>query len=105
MEQEKIQQMHFLEQNLQAILMQKQAFQMELSETNSALGEVEKSNEDVYKIVGQLMIKMPKEKIKDELQNKQKLFKLRFETLEKQESELSGQVNKLREEILKSPKK
>ena len=58
MDNEKIQQMQFMEQNLQSILMQKQAFQMEISETTSALNEVEKSKDDVYKIVGQLMIKI-----------------------------------------------
>ena len=37
MENQKIQEMQMLEQNLQNLLLQKQAFQMELSETESAL--------------------------------------------------------------------
>ena len=41
----KIQEMQFLEQNLQNIILQKQALQMELSETNSALKEIENAGE------------------------------------------------------------
>ena len=102
---QKIQQMQFLEQNLQNILMQKQAFQMELSETVSALKEIEKSSEDVYKVIGQLMIKVSKDKIKEELKNKEKLLETRMNTLTKQEESLTEQTNKLREEIMSSIKK
>ena len=42
MDQNKIQEMQMLEQTLQNLLMQKQAFQMEFTETESALKEVEK---------------------------------------------------------------
>ncbi len=102
---QKIQQMQFLEQNLQAILMQKQAFQMELSETVSALKEIEKSEEDVYKVIGQLMIKVSKDKIKEELNNKKRLFETRMDSLTKQEESLTEQVNNLREGIIGSIKK
>lgn len=105
MDQEKIQQMQFLEQNLQAILMQKQAFQMEINETVSALSEVEKSEDSVYKMAGQLMIKVSKETVKDELQKKEKLLKTRLEALEKQEESLSEQATQIREEILKNNEK
>jgi prefoldin beta subunit len=102
---QKIQQMQFLEQNLQAILMQKQAFQMELSETISALKEIEKSKDDVYKVIGQLMIKVSKDKIKEELKNKEKLLEARLNSLTKQEESLTEQSNSLREEIMSSIKK
>ncbi len=103
--QEKIQQMHFLEQNLQAILMQKQAFQMELSEIDLSLKEIANSGEDIYKIIGQLMLKVQKNKIIEELNSKQSLVKSRIKNLEKQEENLSEQSKKIREEILKSNKK
>ena len=105
MNNEKIQQMHFLEQNLQSILMQRQAFQMELNESIAALKEIEDSKDDVYKIIGQLMIKVSKDKIKEELTKKEKLIGKRLEALEKQEKELSSQATQLREEILGSVKR
>ena len=68
--QEKLQELQVLEQNLQNVLMQKQTFQIELAETQGALEELEKSGEEVYKIIGQLMIKSEKAKMKIELEEK-----------------------------------
>ena len=102
---QKIQEIQFLEQNIQNLLLQKQAFQMELSETQSALKEIESSGEEVFKIIGQLMIKTDKAKMKQELENKDKLLSLRIKTIEKQETSLAEQLEKLREEILKAMKK
>jgi len=101
----KIQEMQFLEQNLQNLLFQKQAFQMELSETQAALKELEKSGDEVFKIIGQLMIKTDKPKIKDELFNKEKVLALRTKTIEKQENSLTKELEKLREELIESKKK
>lgn len=105
MDQNKIQQMQFLEQNLQSLMMQKQAFQMELNETISALKEIENAEDEVYRIIGQLMIKTSKEKIKEDLMSKRKLIEIRLNSLEKQEGSLSEQAEKLREEVLGSIKK
>lgn len=99
-DQNKIQEMQFLEQNLQNSLLQKQAFQMELSETQSALREIEKAGDDIFKITGQLMIKTSKPKIKEELTNKEKMFKLRVESLEKQEASFLEKLDAIRDEIL-----
>jgi prefoldin beta subunit len=105
MDEKKIQEMQILEQKLQNSILQKQAFQMELAETNSALREVEKSGDEVFKIIGQLMIKSEKEKIKEELLSKQKILELRIKALEKQENSLTGQLDRLRDEITKSMNK
>jgi prefoldin beta subunit len=104
MDQEKLQKMQFLEQNLQAVYMQKQTFQMEISETLSALGELEKTEEAVYKIVGQLMIKADKQKMIEELKEKETLLKTRADSLQKQEEQLSNEVKKLRDELVASQK-
>ena len=68
--QEKLQELQILEQNLQRIMMQKQTFQMELAETDSALNEVSASKEDAYKVIGQLMIKVSKDKVRVNNQEK-----------------------------------
>ena len=96
----KLQEMQILEQSLQNLLMQKQAFQMELAETQSALKEIEKSGDEVFKVIGQLMIKTEKATIKDELVNKEKILSLRMKTLEKQENVLSQKLEELRKQIL-----
>ena len=102
MDQEKLQRMQFLEQNLQAVYMQKQTFQMELSETISAIGEVENSKDDVYKIIGQMMIKTDRNKMLDDLKEKEKLIKARMTSLDKQEESISKEVRTLRDELIAS---
>ncbi len=97
---QKLQEIQILEQNIQNIMMQKQSFDFELSETLSALKEIENSGDEVYKVVGQLMIKSNKEKIKEELSNKEKLIELRVSSLEKQEKSFSENLEKLRDEML-----
>lgn len=95
----KIQEMQMLEQNLQNLLFQKQAFQMELSETNSALKEIGNSGDEVFKIIGQLMIKTDKAKTKEELSNKEKIITLRIKSIEKQETPLTKKLEDLQKEI------
>ena len=97
----KINEIQILEQNLQNLLLQKQAFQMEISETSAAKREIEKAGDEVFKIIGQLMIKSDKSKIKDELSNKERLLDLRIKALEKQESVLLEKIESLKKEILK----
>jgi prefoldin beta subunit len=82
--------------------MQKQAFEMEFAETESALSEISKTSDDVFKIIGQLLIKGDKIKIKEELENKKKLLQLRINSLDKQEKTFSDRLSILRNELLKS---
>lgn len=97
--------MNILEQNLQNILYQKQAFELELDETNSSLNELEKSDDEVFKIIGQLMIKTEKSRIKSELLEKQKILDMRIKSFEKQETYLREKLDKIREELSDSLKK
>jgi len=103
--QEKIQELQFLEQNLQSILLQNQAFQLELSETDSALSELEKTKEDIYKIVGNIMIKASKEETEKELKEKREILAIRLKSIEKQESSFREKSEKMREELMKEIKK
>jgi len=102
---EKIQELQMLEQSLQSFLYQKQAFQMELTETEAAIKELKDSGEDVFKIVGQLMIKTEKKKTQEELDKKHEMLNLRLKSLDKQEEELSKQAETLRAEVMKDIKK
>jgi prefoldin beta subunit len=100
----KIQEMQMLEQNVHQILMQKQAFQMELSETQAALKEIEKADDEVFKIVGQLMIKSKKSEIKNELLSKEKILKVRTDSLSNQEEILTKKMEEIRDKVLDSDK-
>ena len=99
-ENNKIEEIQLLEQNLQSLLYQKQAFQMELSETQASKKEIEEAKDDVFKIVGQLMIKSDKARVLDDLSNKEKLLELRIKAIEKQENSISERLEALKEEVL-----
>ncbi len=102
--QEKIQELQSYEQTLSSLLMQKQAFQMELNETENALSEIVASKDDVFKLVGNIMIKSNKEDIQKELKQKNDLLALRLKSIEKQETDLSKKAEELREEVMKKIK-
>ncbi|SRR3990167_6944396 len=98
---QKIQELGMIEQNLQSILFQKQAFEMELDETLSAIREVEKTGEEVYKVIGQIMIKTEKSRIKNELSEKKKILELRIGSIDKQNEILEKKLEKIRKELEK----
>lgn len=102
MEQNQFQELQILEQALQNLLLQKQTFQMELSETQSALNEMENSSDEVYKIVGQLMLKSDKKKIVSELSEKSRLLELRLKAIDKQEESMMQKLETLRESVVDS---
>jgi len=97
-----IQEINILEQNLQQLFLQKQAFNMELSETETALEEIKKSGDEIFKIVGKLMIKSEKKKIEEELVQKIKLLQLRCNSLDKQEKIFSDKIESIRKELIKT---
>lgn len=96
----KIAQLQILEQNIQNFLMQKQTFQSQLMELDSALEELENSNGRAYKIVGSIMIAKDKESIKKDLQGKREVIDLRVGSIEKQENQLKEKASKLQSEVL-----
>jgi prefoldin beta subunit len=100
----KIQEIQIIEQNLHNLLLQKQNFQIELSENQNALEEMKSSGEEVYKIIGQIMLKTDKKKLDEELINQQKILELRIKTLEKQEQELNNKIDSLRKGIFQDTK-
>ncbi len=104
----RIEELQILEQQLQKFLMEKQAMQVELNETENALGELNKTNDEVYKILGGVMIKSNKEELIKELKEKKKLFEIRISSIEKQEGLLSNKTEEMKrelQEILKEQKK
>lgn len=102
---QKIQEIQIIEQSLQNLMMQKQAFQMELTETQNALKELKDTGDEVYKVIGQLMLKTDKSKMDEELKNKEKIIELRLKTMDQQEKTATEKANVLREEIMKKVNK
>tara|TARA_Y100000310_G_C20558874_1_gene751998 strand:+ start:167 stop:499 length:333 start_codon:yes stop_codon:yes gene_type:complete len=100
---EKIGQLQLLEQNLQAFLVQKQQFQTQEIEVDSALSEI-KDKKDAYKIIGNLMIKVNTTQLTDELSQKKESLSIRIKNLEKQEEKVREKLKTIQTEVLKKIK-
>ena len=103
MNKENIQQLQILEQSLHNVLVQKQQFQAQLIEIESALVELEKSNVS-YKIIGNIMVASNKEDLKKDLEEKKEVFSARVKILEKQEQKFKEEAQKLQKELMKEIK-
>lgn len=95
----KIQELQSLEQQLQNFLMQKQSMQVESNESANALNEVKKADDEIYKIVSGIMIKIDKNTTIKDLEEKVKVLDLRITSIEKQEKLIEERAEKLRKEI------
>jgi len=102
--QNKINQLSLMEQNLQNFALQKQQFQAQLMEIESAEKEISTSKE-AYKIIGNIMVASNKEKIKKELADKKEILNTRIEAFEKQEVKLKEKAEELQKEVLDEMKK
>ncbi|MFH1642439.1 MAG: prefoldin subunit beta [Nanoarchaeota archaeon] len=99
-----INQLQLYEQSLQNLLIQKQHFQSQLIEIDSALSELEKS-QDSYKIINNIMVSASKEELKDDLKTKKETYDIRVKALEKQERAIKEKAEKLQSTVMESMKK
>lgn len=94
-----------LQQQLQAVLTQREALGIQVLETKRAVEELEKSKEkEVYKIAGPILIKSQKSGVLKELKERDEAFSLRLKSLEKEEKRIKLKIEELRERLVKSVK-
>jgi len=89
------------QQNLQAVLAQKQQVELELGETEKALEELGKASdsEAIYKFAGNLLVKVKKEDVVKELNEKKELANTRKMVLAKQETRFRESLKDLQSKI------
>ena len=105
MNQEKIQELQFLEQGMQNLSHQKQRFETELVEIENALNEVSKTKSQPYKVVNGVMFATTPEDLKKELSSKKEIISIRVKNIDKQEQEIRKKAESLQKEVLKELKK
>ena len=88
--QEQLAKLQQTQQNLQSILAQKQQLEFDKLETEKALEELQKANDDdmVFKHAGTILIKSNKKDLIEELDEKKELAKTKASLLTKQEERL-----------------
>ncbi|HSF00607.1 MAG: prefoldin subunit beta [Nitrososphaerales archaeon] len=98
---EQISRLQQLQQNLQAIMMQKQQIELEIVETERALEELNKitKSDSIYKAAGPLLIKSEKDTIEKELSEKKELANTRVMVLGKQESRVKENLKEVENKI------
>ena len=99
--QERLLRLQKLQQTLQSILVQKQQVEVEGTEIDQALDELQKLNEDavVYKATGSLLVRSEKNRITVELTERKELLNTRTTVLGKQEERLRAQVKDVQSKL------
>src|SRR4030043_2307931 len=92
--QERLLRLQQLQQTLQSVLAQKQQVEMEKTEVDQTVAELQKTADDsvIYKAIGSLMVKAEKAKINEELVERKELLTTRSTVLAKQEERIRSQV-------------
>ena len=101
--QERLLRLQQLQQTLQTILAQKQQVELELTEVEQALSELQKLADDtvIYRAIGSLLVKAEKTKVTVDLNERKELLNIRTQVLGKQEGRLRGQLKDLQAKLQK----
>lgn len=99
--QERLLRLQQLQQTLQAVLAQKQQVELELTELEQALSELQKIADDavIYKSIGSILVKTDKAKVTADLNERKELLNTRAAVLGKQEERLRTQMKELQSRL------
>lgn len=99
--QERLLRFQQLQQTLQSVSMQKQQLELELTEVDQALSELEKLTDEavIYKSIGSLLVKSERQKVMAELKERKELLNTRITVLGKQEERLRVQAKDLQDKL------
>ena len=102
--QEKLQQLQIMEQSLHATLAQKQNFQAQQLEVESAISQLS-GKKTAYRIIGSIMIESDAESMKKELEEKKEKIDIRIKSLDRQEEKVKSKAESLQKDVLEGMKK
>jgi len=103
--QERLLRLQQLQQTLQTILAQKQQVEMEKTEVDQTLAELQKTADEavIYKAIGSLLVKAEKAKVTEDLNERKSLLDTRSTVMARQEERIRSQVKeaqtKLQEDL------
>lgn len=107
--QEDLARLQQLQQTLQAVVAQKQQLEIEMTETDRALSELEKVTPEnpVYKSVGSILVRAEKDALLTELKEKKELLNTRVTVLGRQEERTRERLKDIQQKLqerLRAPK-
>jgi prefoldin beta subunit len=99
--QNQIAQLQQVQQQVQALTMQKSQIEAMQKESRMALDELERLADDavIYRNVGELVIKTSKEESVSKLKDREETLSLRLQSISRQEERLTTRFKQLQEQI------
>jgi prefoldin beta subunit len=99
--QEQLVRLQQLQQTLQAVVTQKQQLEIELTEADRAVAELEKLSDEtpVYKSVGSILVKYDRQLLANELKEKKELYNTRVTVLGRQEERTREKIKELQQKL------
>jgi prefoldin beta subunit len=99
--QEELVRLQQLQQTLQAVVAQKQQLEMDMTETDRALTELEKvaGETPVYKSVGSILVKADKQVLLSELKERKELLNTRVTVLGRQEERTRERIKDIQQKL------
>ncbi len=88
-----------LQEQLQALAVQKEQFTLQKEEHKEALAEVEKAGGKIFLTIGGAIVEMPKDEAVKKLKERQEAIEMRLGLVSKQYEEFSKREKSMREEI------
>ncbi len=90
-----------MQQQAQAIASQRLQMELQMKEAERALEEIEKlgENAEVYKSIGNILIKSEKAKVGEELKERKETLDLRIKTLQRQEEKIQTKLKEMQAQI------
>jgi len=82
-----------LEKQLEVLLIQKHQLQIQINEIDHAFEELKKSEGEVFRSVGSIVLRTTKEAAQKDLSEKKELYGVKLTALSKQEEKLRTTVN------------
>ncbi len=89
-----------MEKQLEAIMAQRIQLEVQLKEIENALKELDKvSSDEIYRSLGNILIKTTKEEAKKDLEEKKVLFSSRVKTFKEQEEQYKANILRLTKKL------
>lgn len=102
--QEQLNQFQNLQQQAQAVTLQKQNLDIQINETERAIAELEKTDSDteVFKSAGSLLIKVNRDDVYEETKENLETLQLRQKTMARQEERVMKKLEEMQASIQKA---
>jgi prefoldin beta subunit len=99
--QEELVRLQQLQQTLQAVVSQKQQLEMDMTETDRAVAELEKiaGETPVYKSVGSILVKADRQVLLSELKERKELLNTRVTVLGRQEERTRERIKDIQQKL------